>query len=357
MNSLLCERENLGSPMDGRARTSGVSVIICAFNSASRLPKTLNALKTQLVPPGGWDLIVVDNASDDDTVRVCREKWAGSDISMNLVREERPGLSYARHAGISISSREYFCFVDDDNHLCPDYLAEALEIMETHGDIGVLGGLGLPVTDGNVPAWIWKGWQSHAVGPQGANEGYVDNGRGFVYGAGMVVRRKAWDELADAGFESVLSDRSGKALSSGGDVEMCFALRILDWKIYYSPRLSFSHFMPADRLSWDYCQRLFSAYGHANSILELYGLWLAEGHKAILKQSLPGLIVYELLELNRLRARLKGGTANEEGSIDRLRACEAHGKSEAIWNNLRTGRILGLRRHISRFAIRARGLR
>src|SRR5260370_31920760 len=54
----------------------GVSVIICCYNSSAKLPATLGRLRsqrdTEAIP---WELIVVDNASSDDTVAVARQPW------------------------------------------------------------------------------------------------------------------------------------------------------------------------------------------------------------------------------------------------------------------------------------------
>jgi hypothetical protein len=56
-------------------------------------------------------------------------------------------------------------------------------------------------------------------------------------------------------------------MSSGGDDELCYALRLLGYKIWYDERLYFKHFIPKDRLTWDYVKRFFQGSAKANIVL------------------------------------------------------------------------------------------
>jgi hypothetical protein len=77
-------------------------------------------------------------------------------------------------------------------------------------------------------------------------------------------------ELRQAGFSAHLSDRTGATLSSGGDTEICRALRLANWKLFYDPRLRLQHFMPASRLQWDYLRRLRRSLGASSAGLDPY---------------------------------------------------------------------------------------
>ncbi len=57
----------------------GVSVIICCYNSSSRIIPTLQNLVKQRVPNHiPWEVIVVNNASTDNTGEVAKETWQRS---------------------------------------------------------------------------------------------------------------------------------------------------------------------------------------------------------------------------------------------------------------------------------------
>jgi hypothetical protein len=83
----------------------------------------------------------------------------------------------------------------------------------------------------------------------------------------MVIRQRAWDMLAESNFESFLSDRKGKSLTSGGDVEFCKAIRLLGFKIYYDENLKYDHEIPAHRMEWKKLRKMVYATGTSATLL------------------------------------------------------------------------------------------
>jgi hypothetical protein len=109
------------------------------------------------------------------------------------------------------------------------------------------------------------------VGQQAPKAGDVTWTRGFLWGAGLTVRREALAQLFDGGFCSALGDRNGQTLSSGGDSELCFAMRLAGWRLYYEPQMRFKHFIPEGRLKWNYVRRLHRGFGRSKPVLGVYG--------------------------------------------------------------------------------------
>ncbi|MGO3307207.1 MAG: glycosyltransferase, partial [Sphingobacterium sp.] len=59
-----------------RTLTPGVSIIICTYNGAQKLPKTIQALADQNVPDNiPWEIIFVDNNSSDNSQTVAKMNW------------------------------------------------------------------------------------------------------------------------------------------------------------------------------------------------------------------------------------------------------------------------------------------
>src|SRR5439155_12302864 len=96
-----------------RDRTSpvvrpGISVVVCCYNSAQRLPATLGHLAAQEVHEGlDWEIIVVDNASTDETSRAAHAAWPAPPTCggypgapLRVVFEPHAGLSNARQRGL-----------------------------------------------------------------------------------------------------------------------------------------------------------------------------------------------------------------------------------------------------------------
>lgn len=246
--------------------TPGVSIVICCHNSALRLPATLECLALQEVPGGvSWEIILVNNGSTDATTDVARAAWADiKQIPLLVVDEPILGLSQARATGLRKASFEYVCFVDDDNLVGPDWISRVANTMHTHPEVAALGGPSVAVTQMAVPQWFHRFQIHYAVGAQSEKAGDITWTRGYLWGAGLTIRNAAWQELARLGFRSLLSDRRGTTLASGGDVELCYALRLAGWKLWYEPGLLLRHFLPENRLSWTYLRRLHRGFGAAS---------------------------------------------------------------------------------------------
>jgi glycosyltransferase involved in cell wall biosynthesis len=251
----------------------GVSVIVCCYNSAKRLPETLKFLALQVVPATiPWEVIIINNASSDNTVQVAKEEWEKYhlDVSFRVVDQPKPGLSYARDKGFEIARYEYCLFCDDDNWLSKDYVRISFETISSDSLIAVLGGFGHAVCEINPPIWFKQYKKTYAVGPQAEQDGDITKVKGVIYGAGAVVKRSIYLGLKKAGFQSLLTDRRGEELSTGNDYEICYSMALLGYKIFYNPSLLFEHFIPKERLTMKYVEKVNCGVQAARPVLSIY---------------------------------------------------------------------------------------
>jgi glycosyltransferase involved in cell wall biosynthesis len=232
------------------AMQEGVSIVLCCHNSAKRLPDALAFLAAQNTPVGlPWEVIVVDNCSTDGTAGVASQLWQGRrSVPLRVVRENTPGLAHARRRGFEEARHGFVIYVDDDNWLAPDWVRVASETLSNHPEVGCCGGQTEAICEVPMPSWFEAHQSSYAVGCQAPDAGDVTWTRGFLWGAGLAARREALARLFDRGFRPALTDRSGRELTSGGDTELCLALRLAGWRLYYDPALRLRHHLPAGRL-------------------------------------------------------------------------------------------------------------
>ena len=101
-----------------------VSVIIPTFNRAYCLAETIHSVLTQ----SGFELIVVDDGSTDDTQKVLKNF---SDIRVIHLRENR-GVSYARNRGIEEARGSLICFLDSDDLWEEGKLEAQMKWMQGH---------------------------------------------------------------------------------------------------------------------------------------------------------------------------------------------------------------------------------
>jgi glycosyltransferase involved in cell wall biosynthesis len=232
------------------------SVVICAYNAAERLPKTLKHLSKLDYDSANWELIVVDNCSTDGSGDIVQTLWASfsSPVVISIVSEPKPGLSHARWAGVNAAQGEFIVFCDDDNWLNSDYLRVAEETLKKVGLRSVVGGASIPAFEEGVvaPSFFYTNAMRYAVGSQTNDFEDVTETKGYIYGAGMVIPKSAFVELKQVGFKQNLLGRTGKQLTSGEEVEFCLALVLTGWRIYSQPNLTFRHFIPKTRLTLEY---------------------------------------------------------------------------------------------------------
>ncbi|RZK11267.1 MAG: glycosyltransferase family 2 protein, partial [Hymenobacter sp.] len=80
------------------ATSAGLTILICTYNGATRLPETLRHAAAQQVPPGvDWEVLVVSNASTDDTLAAAPRLWAalGQPAPLRVLNEPKPGKENA----------------------------------------------------------------------------------------------------------------------------------------------------------------------------------------------------------------------------------------------------------------------
>ncbi len=89
-------------------------------------------------------------------------------------------------------------------------------------------------------------------------------------GAGLTIRKSAWQHLIDSGFRFLLVGRQGAALTAGEDHELCHALCLAGWRLWYEPHLRLRHFLPLSRLKWRLLRRQSRGAGRCEAVLGLY---------------------------------------------------------------------------------------
>jgi glycosyltransferase involved in cell wall biosynthesis len=257
---------------------SGISVIICCYNSASRIAETLRYLSLQKTPANlPWEIIIVNNASTDNTVQMATTEWARfnkKEIGFQIVNQPVPGLSYARAKGIEASNYDYLIFCDDDNWLFENYIHKAFKLLEIWPNAAIIGAHGLPKAEIDAPEWFDGYCGYYATGPQNNNKSGIMKGNSpYVYGAGCIVRKSVISELNNINFKLLASGRMSEKLTSGEDVELCYAVSLLGYKIAYSSDLKFYHFIPGNRLTDRYLLALSYQFGWCNILHRPY-FWL-----------------------------------------------------------------------------------
>lgn len=112
-----------------------VSVIIPVYNDANRLALCLDALSQQTVPANEFEIIVVDNGSDNPPEDVVRGR-----TNCQLLHQQKPGSYAARNRGLQVARGEYLAFTDADCLPSQDWLAAGIRALQENPRASIVGG-------------------------------------------------------------------------------------------------------------------------------------------------------------------------------------------------------------------------
>lgn len=112
--------------MEAGAKVQAVSVIIPTYNRAWCLAEAVDSVLAQELR--GFELIVVDDGSTDDTPRLLE----GYGEAIRTLRRENHGVSAARNAGIAAARAELIAFLDSDDLWLPGKLRRQVEFFTSH---------------------------------------------------------------------------------------------------------------------------------------------------------------------------------------------------------------------------------
>ncbi len=104
---------------------------VCTRNGARPHAECLDALAAPDYPAARLDVLVVDNAPENDDARVLADRYP----SIRYVVEPRPGLDWARNLAIAEARGEIIAYTDDDVSVDPGWAAAIGRLFAAHSAI------------------------------------------------------------------------------------------------------------------------------------------------------------------------------------------------------------------------------
>lgn len=247
-----------------------LSVIICTHNpKADYLRRVLDALAAQTLPTSQWDLLLIDNASDDHFAPRCDLSWHPR---ARAIREDTLGLTPARLRGIVETDGDLLLYVDDDNVLVPNYLSTARELLLAHPFLGAIGaGALLPefAVEPGPHLMPYVDLLALRSCPQAAWSHNPADRASVPWGAGLCVTRPvalAYVRLVEQLDAHGLLDRRGRRLYGNGDVAFSWAASLLGKGFGIFPQLRATHLIRAERVTQQYFLQMVRDSTFSNTV-------------------------------------------------------------------------------------------
>ncbi len=230
---------------------------------------TLDALQKQSLPQDRWEILLIDNASQEQLAAKWDLTWHPNGTH---VQETKLGLTPARLKGIEEAKGALLVFFDDDNLPCEGYLEKVASMAVSLPMLGVLGAAEIVPEYEEFPCpEVIPYVRFLALRSESCDIWKNQPGNGpLPWGAGLVVRqdvaRRYLEVMRNCGIRSRL-DRTGGLLISGGDDEFSWVAAGMGYGHGIFKDLKLVHLIPRGRVQPEYLKRISYGNGFSCAVL------------------------------------------------------------------------------------------
>jgi GT2 family glycosyltransferase len=254
------------------------TIIVCTFNRARDLAETIERLRCLSYPADDHEIVVVDNASTDETPEIIGKALATIPNLVSL-RAEKPGLSHARNKGIAAARGELVAFIDDDAWPDKNWL-HALDAGFVDAETACAGGRVEAVWPHDTPpAWLAERlFCFFSLVDYGKQKflSYPD----YPAGTNIAFRKSVFRELGL--FREELG-RTGASLLSMEEVDMCLRIEDAGLKVLYLPDAVVFHKIGENRICEAWLEQRSHWQGVSAALIEAGRLTNTEKIRKIAK--------------------------------------------------------------------------
>lgn len=228
-----------------------ITVILCTYNRCISLATTLDSIARSILPDSeGWEVLVVDNNSDDQTRKVVHKFCLQYPHRFRYFFEPRPGKSHALNSGIREARGNILAFTDDDVTVDPTWLKNLTASLHSGEWMGA-GGRIVPQWPCAPPSWL-PTHQRYGLAPLVQ----FDLGPEVAplteppFGANMAFRRDVFRKYGP--FRTDLGPRPNGETCKSEDIEFGQRLLAAAEPLRYEPSAVVHHAVPKNRLQKSY---------------------------------------------------------------------------------------------------------
>ena len=212
--------------------TPKITIIICTYNRSDLLSETLPSIFNQNVRESKYDVLVVNNNSNDSTDEILTN-FSKSYSNLSVIKEAQQGLSYARNTGYMNSSTDWIIYLDDDAMIPSDFIEIALQTIKSN-KYDCFGGVYYPWYKYGKPVWFKDIYASTA-------EFYKqNNGHKLQYASGGIMAIKRSLLIEFDGFPTHLGMK-GNAMAYGEETFLQNQMKRNGHTIGIIPKWSINH--------------------------------------------------------------------------------------------------------------------
>jgi len=293
------------------------TIVMSTHNGGHTLPRVLSAYYTQNMAENWTNIIIVDNASTDNSSDILRR--AEKELPLTILYEPRRGKAFGLNQALEHVESDLVIFTDDDAVPRPGWLKALQDASCRKPDMSVFGGAIEPLWEAEPPEWLVGVplGVTFAITDPGLQEGVIDSG--LIWGANMAVRRS----VIEAGFRFDESRGPSQGLYiMGVETEYTARLAAHGYKCWFTPKARVQHIVRPFQLEKNWVVDRAFKYGR--------DIFLKKQH--LYKSRFPTIwgvprwmyVKYAKQWAVRLAATFKGDEIAALAAYWELRYCEGH---------------------------------
>jgi hypothetical protein len=144
------------------------TIVIPSYRRPADLARAIASVLAQQGVGEPFEVLVVDNDPEGSAAPVAEQYAAAGSIPVRYVLEARPGISHARNTGVAEAAGRYLAFLDDDEVVGPDWLADMLDTLRRFEADAVVGAVLPHFPDGvEIDAYRRHAYTRDARAPTG----------------------------------------------------------------------------------------------------------------------------------------------------------------------------------------------
>lgn len=249
-----------------------ITAVICSYNRQEYLKQSITSLVNQSLDKALYEILVVDNASTDNTKHVISNFFSHIP-NIRYIYEPNLGLSFARNCAWKNSRGKYICYLDDDAIAAANWLESFWKIFTTYQPTpAVVGGKIIPFWEAPKPLWLSDSLASKKLS-------LLDWGD-----KPLEIKRNQWLCGGNTGYHKELLGnchafsteigRKGNSLLADEDFLLHKQLQKKGYVVLYHPLICMEHCIHKNRLRKKYFFQAAYTGGISRwlSLVKLYGI-------------------------------------------------------------------------------------
>lgn len=232
-----------------------LSIIIVNYKTKELTINCIDSVLESHVNPYTYEVIVVDNASNDGSIEAIEEKYTSLENIKIIKNTENLGFSKANNIGIKIALGKYILLLNSDTIVELDTLKKSIDFLESHQGIGALG-CKVVLENGKLDPACKRSFptpmngiyhmlkldkrfpKSHRFGEY--NLTFIDEDKTFsvdcVMGAYMILPKTVIDQVGMLDEDYFMY---------GEDIDWCYRIKKAGYPIIYYPEARIFHYKKA----------------------------------------------------------------------------------------------------------------